>query len=188
MSSYALPPIPTDLSQEYLDQYIGHRLERVCIAFIILEILVVALRLYSKRWVTSPQGWDDHLIHPALFSNLGACALGIGVLALLKPQNERGTNWYVVFLRKAGTGHHVAAVYLEDPDDFMQMYTNFLKCTFALQVLYFFAVGLPKLSILFLYLRLFPQKTFRRITYFVMFIVVVGTSNCCILPARIDWV
>ena len=81
----------------------------------------------------------------------------------------------IVFLRIAGVGHHVPAVYLEDPDKFMVVYSNFLKCTFALQVLYFFAVGLPKLSILFLYLRLFSQIIFRRITYFVMFIVEVCT-------------
>ena len=176
MSAYSHLPIPTDLPQEYLDQYIGHRLERVCIAFIILELLVVALRLYSKRWITSPQGWDDHLIHPALLFNLGACALGLGMLDLLESKDEYGTNGRKVFLRTAGVGHHVPAVYVEDPDNFMHIYTNFLKCTFALQVLYFFAVGLPKLSILFLYLRLFPQKTFRRITYFVMFIVGVCTS------------
>ena len=81
MSAYAHPQIPTDLPPEYLDHYIGHRLERVCIAFVILEIVVVALRLYarSKRKVSSPQWWDDHLIHPALFTNLGACALGISM-------------------------------------------------------------------------------------------------------------
>ena len=78
MSAYAHPQIPTDLPASYLDQYIGHRLERVCIAFVILELVVVALRLYSKHLTTSPQGWDDYLIHPALFTNLGICALGIG--------------------------------------------------------------------------------------------------------------
>ena len=186
MSAYAQPPIPTDLPQEYLDQYIGHRLERVCIAFIILELIVFALRLYSKRWVTSPPGWDDYLIHPALLSNLGACALGIGMLAALKFRIEQKTNGFKVYLRIAGVGHHVAAVYIEDPESFMYFYTNFLKCTFALQLLYFFAVALPKLSILFLYLRLFPQRNIRRITYIVMFIVGVRIWRHSVQTAHID--
>lgn len=54
------------------------RLEAIAIAFIVLEIVVVALRfatriIYKTRW-----GADDYLIPPALLFSLGMCVIAIG--------------------------------------------------------------------------------------------------------------
>jgi len=67
---------------EYLEQYSGHRLLAVSIVFIILDILFVALRLYTRRTANgSKWGWDDNCLMPAIIMNLGMCSLGIGAYA-----------------------------------------------------------------------------------------------------------
>ena len=66
----------------YLQQYSGNRLLAVSIVFIILDILFVALRLYTRRTANNSKwGWDDNFLVPALIMNLGMCSLGIGAYA-----------------------------------------------------------------------------------------------------------
>ena len=61
----------------YLAENRGYQLTAVAIAFIAIEILLVALRFSARRMHVSPMGWDDWLIIPALISNVGTCILGL---------------------------------------------------------------------------------------------------------------
>ena len=70
----------------------------------------------------------------------------------------------------AGVGHHLEAVLMRNPEQIVA----WAKSVLALEMMYLPAVALPKLSILSLYYRLFPQKLFRSLTLVVVSIVVLN--------------
>lgn len=67
----------SELSQSYINAYIGDRLKGTAIALIVLETVFVMLRQWSRHLQMAPFGWDDILIIPAYLSCLGMCIVGI---------------------------------------------------------------------------------------------------------------
>lgn len=50
----------------------------VCFIYIVFDIVFVALRFVSRRFVKrSELGWDDYLIIPGFIFNVAACILGL---------------------------------------------------------------------------------------------------------------
>lgn len=56
----------------------GDRLVGICIAFIILTTLFIALRFFSRHFTVATFGLDDVFMLAAYFVDLGLCAIGIG--------------------------------------------------------------------------------------------------------------
>ena len=71
MSSVQFPP-------GYLDEYRGRTPLGVAIAFLILETICVALRIYARRIGKGPWGADDTLILPGYILCAALCACTIG--------------------------------------------------------------------------------------------------------------
>ncbi|KAK8860023.1 integral membrane protein [Apiospora arundinis] len=168
MSETAAPNFPPGYAEETL----APRLEAIAIAFIVLEIVVVALRfatriIYKTRW-----GADDYLIPPALLFSLGMCVIAI------------------VETRIAGVGKHLAVLYVTNP----QAVVNWAKCGYAIECIYSVAVAFPKLSILASYLRIFTTKAFRVSAYVLIVIVsltaasgvITSLASCRPFSARWD--
>ena len=59
--------------------YRGNILLGVAIAAMLLTSVVVVLRFYAKTLGGARMGYDDSLIHAAYITNLGLCALCIGL-------------------------------------------------------------------------------------------------------------
>ncbi|KAI4280545.1 MAG: hypothetical protein L6R38_004369 [Xanthoria sp. 2 TBL-2021] len=135
-----------------LHAYRGGHLILVATVFIVLDLLFVTLRELARRRTKANYGWDDYLIIPALVMNLGLCTHGIVMVAV------------------AGVGHHLQAVLMSNPHQIVA----WAKCIYALDLIYFAAVALPKLSILNLCLRVFAvSDAARRITHVMMALMVV---------------
>ena len=63
---------PLEYPPGYLQAYIGNRSVNVAIAFIVLEVLVVAARFYAKTKVSASLAVDDFLTIPALVRPMDA--------------------------------------------------------------------------------------------------------------------
>lgn len=99
---------------------------------------------------------------------LGLCTHGIGLL-LLKYLPE-AAEVHLVMVAVARVGHHLEAVVMSNPYQIVA----WAKCIYGLDLLYFAAVALPKLSIVNHYLRIFVvDDTARRITHVMMALMVV---------------
>ena len=92
-------------------------------------------------------------------------------------------------VRIGGVGRHLAYILAENPDTLVQ----WAKCLFALDYLYVVAVALPKLAILFFYLRIFVKRPYKIITYALIGIIVshliseiVASALQC-SPVAFDW-
>lgn len=70
----------------------------------------------------------------------------------------------------AGVGHHLEAVLMFHPHQIVL----WAKSIYALEMIYLPAVALPKLSILSLYFRIFPNKVFRSMTLVIVAIVLLN--------------
>ena len=91
---------------------------------------------------------------------------------------------HVIAVNYGGVGRHIAAVEMRDPGALVawakesEIYSQplypqliFLQCLYAGEVIYGFAIAFPRLSILFLFLRVFPNKPFRIGVYALMFLL-----------------
>ena len=74
MNSSALPD---QLSEKYLDEYIGRRLMAAALVIILMNTIFVTLRYWSRYLQKAPFGWDDILILPSYISCLSPCICGI---------------------------------------------------------------------------------------------------------------
>ena len=152
----------------FLKEYQGDRLLATSIAFIIVDVLFVTLRIYSRRLAGTTRSWDDYLIPPALVFNIGVCIVGI-----CKNSSCASMDLHSHCLGAVGTysGYHEAAI---PPERLTGAIMGILKTTFAVEFLYLPAILCAKLSIAFLYLRIFTGKTTRTITYVVMSVLVAN--------------
>jgi len=132
---------------------------------LIIAVISVCLRLTTRRMVGAGLGTDDWLILVSLilFTAFITC----------------------VFLSKTfGLGLHLIFA-----PDFAAWYAN----DFAAQVIYFFGNLTTKLSILFLYLRIFPAKTFKMWVHITMGVVIAFTiTGFCLVffqcaPVEAAW-
>ncbi|KAK8061767.1 hypothetical protein PG994_008133 [Apiospora phragmitis] len=132
----------------YAEETIGPRVVAIAITFIILQIVVVALRFGTRIVYKTQWGLDDYLTPPALLTSLGMCVLAI------------------VEVNIAGVGKHLAPLYFTDP----QAVINWAKCGIAIECIGCAAVAFPKLSILASFLRIFTTKAYRVPTYILILI------------------
>ena len=71
--------VPPNLSPAYLHAYIGYRSVNVAIAFIVLQVVVVAARFYARTKVLATLAIDDFLTIPALVRSLDAILTGADI-------------------------------------------------------------------------------------------------------------
>lgn len=75
-----------------------------------------------------------------------------------------------VMVAVAGVGHHLEAVLMFHPHQVVA----WAKSIYSLEMIYLPAVALPKISILSLYLRIFPNRVFRGMTMVIVAIVLLN--------------
>lgn len=63
----------------YFEEDRGGPTKRTAIAFMVLEIVIVTMRLASRRLIGARLALDDLLIFPSLIFCLGLCVLAIGM-------------------------------------------------------------------------------------------------------------
>ncbi|KAI5779847.1 hypothetical protein EDC01DRAFT_670105 [Geopyxis carbonaria] len=136
--------------------------------FIPFLISTVGIRIYGRlRIVKTPLGWDDVLIFVAMIFGLG----------FQSTQMIAFTN---------GGGTHMMSMTLDEIKFFLMIW--YISGPF-----YMVSMGFVKLSILALYLRLSPARSFRRLTYgMAAFIISLTVSNVLVMlfqctPVRATW-
>lgn len=112
--------------------------------------LFVLMRICARR-VSGPEpafglGWDDFVL-------VAAWSLGIPI-AVMDP-----------FFRKAGLGRDVWTASFEDIDNLLQLF-------YIAEIFYLLTTSLTKIALLAFFLRVFPTKTSRRITWGMIAIVI----------------
>ncbi|EME86699.1 uncharacterized protein MYCFIDRAFT_99406, partial [Pseudocercospora fijiensis CIRAD86] len=118
----------------------------VTVAMPTVAALLTSLRMYARLAVTKNAGWDDAAISVALLASIG-------------------TTVTMIAQTSHGLGQHISEV--KKPD--LKLY---LREFWAMIIVYNISLTFTKLSILFQYLRIFPQKPFRMATFTVMGIVI----------------
>ncbi|KAK4186371.1 hypothetical protein QBC35DRAFT_387350 [Podospora australis] len=130
----------------------------VGIVFSVIAIVVMALRVYCRLVITQGGlGLDDILMLIGVVLNIGLSVANM-VCA-----------WY-------GAGVHTTELSLEN-------YPGLFKSNYANRLLYVFAMGFVKVSLLVFYLRVDPRKWMRYTIWFIMFTVIgltVATALICI--------
>ncbi|KAI9682436.1 MAG: hypothetical protein M1829_000228 [Trizodia sp. TS-e1964] len=111
----------------------------VIISNISLTSISLALRLWARRSRRLALHWDDYCMILDMLVNLG-----IWILSIVS------VRW--------GYGRHIFTLKPEN-------YLNYLRSVYSTAVLYPISLSLVKLSILFLYMRIFIQPMFRRVAW-----------------------
>lgn len=159
----------------YVEASIGGTTLAVAIAFIVLEITIVALRFIVRYLSKVRTGLDDALIIPALVFCVGVCVLAIGKQKKCSTRWARRADRYLrdtlVEVKVAGVGQHEDALLAYNP----RAVENWAKCGYAIEQLYCIAVVLPKLSILGFYIRIFTLKPYRITVYILVGVLI---ANC----------
>ncbi|KAL9012582.1 MAG: hypothetical protein Q9173_002664 [Seirophora scorigena] len=136
----------------------GVKIVATSVTFMTFSILAVALRVIAARMRHRPFRLHDYLSFAAL-----VFALGFGADAL-------------VGVYRGGSGQHVEDI-ITDQNQGPSTLTIGLKNFFASALVWAFATCFCKMSILFLYIDLFPKRPFRRAVYITMgFVVAFGLS------------
>ncbi|KAK2606737.1 hypothetical protein N8I77_005468 [Diaporthe amygdali] len=149
------------LSAEEIEQYSGDKVVATSIIFAILTSIFLGLRFYSKSLMRSRSGWDDILLVAAYLFNVGLCAVGIAMTKF------------------AGVGRHEEWVRLNDPSQIVR----WAQFVLVFQFLHFTGVGLPKIAILFFYIRVFNWKGRMLATCYATMGLLVATWLACDLAA-----
>ncbi|KAJ5809002.1 hypothetical protein N7474_010271 [Penicillium riverlandense] len=119
--------------------FCGQQLVGVSIAIAVVQILIVALRFYTRHMQRLRYGADDYLIIPALLASLGQSAL------------------YTYLVKRGAIGYHLK--YVERNPERMVILG---KGLYANEILDFpFTVTPAKISILLFYIRIFDVPRFR---------------------------
>ncbi|CAI6334239.1 unnamed protein product [Periconia digitata] len=131
----------------------GTTLVATCVLFIVLDTVFVGLRHYARRYLKSmPFASDDLLVLLAWLTHIGVCVV------------------VIIMVYDAGIGHLGKGDIWTDPIRFVA----WSKSIYALQMLYFSAVALPKISICLLYLSIFDRKSTRLATHLILWVLVVN--------------
>lgn len=128
---------------------------KLSIAFACLSFVLVALRLLVRCLVNKLAGQDDYLI-------VGSLIMAIG---LAVTYNKEAENGFGLHTEQVDYPHKVEA----------------FKWFFAAQIIYKVATCLTKLSILSLYLRIFPNQSLRISTWVTGAIVIAYTLAACLV-------
>ncbi|KAF2760796.1 hypothetical protein EJ05DRAFT_243018 [Pseudovirgaria hyperparasitica] len=156
---------------EFLAQNSGEDLIACATIFIILNTTFVGLRFYARFTKQTSLGLDDYVIAFAWVANIGLCVLAITMVPI------------------AGVGRHAAYIHKAHPEKIM----SWAKSIYALEWLYLPAVALPKVSILLMYLRIFPYGWVKVSTKILIFVVlanwfaylIVSSLQC--IPVEFQW-
>ncbi|KAH7018106.1 uncharacterized protein B0I36DRAFT_368153 [Microdochium trichocladiopsis] len=131
---------------------------KVSVVMPILSVLVVGLRVWSRRIGRTQLGMDDWLIIMAQ-----AFSFGIPIAAVLSALH--------------GVGKHIEVVEAEDPNN-MQWVMGIL---FVGELAYISLIGLIKVSILQLYLHVFPTPYMNKGVKGIYVLLALWTVGCMIL-------
>ncbi|KAL4879599.1 hypothetical protein BJY04DRAFT_219940 [Aspergillus karnatakaensis] len=139
----------------------------VSIVFVSVATIVVALRLFTRIRVVSAPGWDDWFLLLALFTDYAF----FGVL---------------IAEHSYGLGRPQATLS-------EGQYRNQLKMLWISVPLYNLTLNLVKISVVLLYMRLFPTRTYRIVLTILLILIVctglwmvIGTLLVCI-PVQGFW-
>ncbi|KAH8660195.1 hypothetical protein BX600DRAFT_467390 [Xylariales sp. PMI_506] len=127
----------------------GNKLAHLSIIFVTLASVIVILRLVSRHYYRAGLKVDDALIVAATFL----------AIAMTITYNEEAANGFGLHTSQVSSSHQTAA----------------FKYFFAAQIIYKVAACLTKLSIAFLYLRIFPTRKFRIAVFVVVGITIAYT-------------
>ncbi|KAI1108349.1 hypothetical protein F5Y14DRAFT_92894 [Nemania sp. NC0429] len=136
-----------------LEEEMGHKLLNTAITFTILITVVFFLFLWSRLLHSERNTWEIWVLYPA--SYLACLALCISC---------------IVIVPIGGAGRHIAYLATNEPAKIV----TFLKIQAADEIIYVLSVTLPKISILSLYLRIFPSRNIRIVTCVVMALVIAN--------------
>ncbi|KIW67671.1 hypothetical protein PV04_06903 [Phialophora macrospora] len=133
----------------------GDTVVNVNIALVVVATVMVVARFWTRIVINHMLGLDDWFVLTALL-------IAITMTGLFYGETENGFGLHKVDVSQ---------------EHFLQAWKYFLAC----QVLYKAAVLFAKLSMLFLYLRIFSSRSFLIAAYAVMFIC-IGTAIGTIIP------
>ena len=160
------------MSSAFLTEYSGTKLIGTSVSFLVLELLVVTLRLYTRvQFTTARPGWDDYLVIPALIANLGLAAVNIRK-RLRSSFRVNDTHFFQVLVTNGGVGRHAQYWAIMNP----AVLYDWARILFVVELMYILAVCLSKLTILAIYTRVFTSQTtkFSLYTTYALIILVIG--------------
>ncbi|MCJ1443806.1 MAG: hypothetical protein MMC23_004306 [Stictis urceolatum] len=143
---------------------------------IVLAVIFTALRFYVRATTKAGLGWDDWLI---------LCSVVVTIITAV-----------LVLVASAVNPHGTWIAEATDPEYvFKDIDVLYVKLTFAASILYFTVAGSTKLSILFMYNRIFSvNRIFKHQLYIASFLVLgwwigctVATLTNCI-PLEYTWI
>ncbi|KAI9884601.1 MAG: hypothetical protein M1823_003621 [Watsoniomyces obsoletus] len=153
------PPPPGVTSNFDAPNRKGLALWVVLMILLVLSTLFVAGRIYTRAVLMRALGWDDYICVLAWLVTIVATAM-------------------IKIMIDIGVGKRGWDIYVED---FRALFVKEAKARFALQFSYLWIMGLIKVSILLLYLRIFTvTRWFRWIVYGTT-LVVAGMHLTCII-------
>ena len=144
----------------YLEENAGYKVVITAILFMFLGTFFVTLRYIARYLGKVPVGVDDYLVAASLVFCLGQGLLSIGRSSCLTGALVMGPTYILretVFVKRFEFGRHSAALEESNPEDLI---VN-AKGEIAVDILYCVSCVLPRLAILWLYLRIFPQRSHR---------------------------
>ncbi|KAB8260251.1 hypothetical protein BDV32DRAFT_149732 [Aspergillus pseudonomiae] len=139
----------------------------VTVTFLAISIVIVIVRLYTRLWFVRTAGWDDLVIGFALLAEIG-----LFVCVMIEVRH--------------GLGQSMETLSLETVE-------SQLKALWASIPLYNLSLNLTKTSMVLLYLRLFPLRTYRIVLVIVLiFVIITGlwmvfASFFMCIPVRGAW-
>ncbi|KAI0020290.1 hypothetical protein F4780DRAFT_742769 [Xylariomycetidae sp. FL0641] len=131
--------------------YVGWRLHVFLGVFTPLQVAIVACRFWARSLTKRGFETDDWLVLASLMGQFVATGIAIGAV------------------EKGGVGYHVT--YLEETQP--ALVEAFFKYLIAVSAWYYVTISIPKLAILVVYRRLFPQRS-----VFVTLCAVAGVLIC----------
>jgi len=154
-------PTATPLASDATDH--GYILQNVAIAFIVLDVAFVGLRIYTRAMKGTRAQLNDYLVLLGLLFNIG-----LAIEAIL-------------LYRMANIGHHLAWVKKHEPPSLI----TYAKIQVSFEFTYVLGFTFPKLAILCLYLNIFVEPSHRR-TCFVFIGLVCATGISIIVACAVQ--
>ncbi|KAI4180910.1 MAG: hypothetical protein L6R41_006944 [Letrouitia leprolyta] len=170
----------TQQSAPLNSEYNGYKLTSVAILFIVLEAIFVASRFFARHVARTPWGLDDFLILPSLLFCWGIAILSLGEFYIRVAKTVINPRKVMVYA--CGVGHHANYILATDPST----YISWAKSAVAVEIIYCTAVVFPKLSILAMYLRLFPVKKVYRYTIFTLMFIITANGIAGVLTSGLS--
>ena len=160
------------VQQQYPPEYLAEDRSRVLvnlvIAFAILETLFFVLYVTTRLMSRNANGWDFYLMMPAYLAAMGHNIVAPSeFLRWFRARHFLQADKEIpVMIVHGGVGRHVVAVQPKTVE-------TFLHLEVAEEYIYNFSIFFPKMSILFLYLRIFSTRNYRYSIYATQAVVIL---------------